>query len=54
MGFERVAELGSIPVGGAVAVGVGGESVALVRTEIGVVKAVHNIRSHQYYELAPE
>lgn len=54
MRFERVAELDSIPVGSAIAVEVSGEPVALVRTGVGVVKAVHNVCSHQYYELAPE
>lgn len=54
MRFERVAELDSVPIAGAGAVHVSGEPVALVRTEVGVVKAVHNICSHQSYELAPE
>ena len=54
MAFERVASLDEIPVGASIAVEVGGEQVALVRPEESVVKAVHNICSHQYYELAPE
>ena len=43
-----------IPVGTATAVKVGGIPIALVRVAPDVVKAIHNICSHQYYELAPE
>lgn len=54
MSFECVVDLASVPVGGAVAVQVAGEPVALVRPTADTVKAVHNICSHQHYELAPE
>lgn len=54
MSFKRVAELASIPVGCAIAVDVGGEPVAVVRPAADAVRAVHNVCSHQYYELAPE
>lgn len=54
MSFEWVAELTNVPVGGAIAVEVEGEPVALVRPTAETVKAVHNICSHQFYELAPE
>ena len=43
-----------IPVRGAVATEVDGVPVALVRTAEDVVSAVHNICSHEHYELAPE
>lgn len=54
MGFECVVELASVPVSGAVAADIAGEPVAVVRPTADTVKAVHNICSHQYYELAPE
>lgn len=54
MARRRVARLDDIAVGAAIAVEVDGEPVALVRVAPGVVKACHNICSHQYYELAPE
>lgn len=54
MSFECVADLASVPVGRAVAVEVAGEPVALVRPSVETVRAVHNICSHQHYELAPE
>lgn len=54
MTFRTVAELDDIPVGSSLAVEVEGLPVALVRPTADVVKAVHNICSHQHYELAPE
>lgn len=54
MTYERVASLDGVAVGSAIKVDVGGEPIALVRTAAGTVKAVHNICSHQHYELAPE
>ena len=54
MPFTRVAAIDDIPVAGSLAVEVDGEPIALVRPTDGTVKAVHNICSHQYYELAPE
>lgn len=54
MSFERVARLDDVPVGAAIAVRAGGQPVAVVRPEGDTVKAVHNICSHEYYELAPE
>lgn len=54
MTFEKVAHIDDINVGSAVRVEVGGEPVALVRIATHAVKAVHNICSHQHYDLAPE
>lgn len=54
MAFEKVAKLDDIAVGSAIAVESGVQPVALVRTATDMVKAIHNICSHQYYELAPE
>lgn len=54
MTFEKAAQLGDIAVGTAVKRVVDGCPVAIVRLADGVVKAVHNICSHQHYELAPE
>lgn len=54
MPLEKLASIDDIPVGTAIAVEIQGEPVALVRTADDVVKAIHNICSHQYYELAPE
>jgi len=54
MSLEKVAMIDDIPVGTAIAVEVGGTPIALVRVAPDIVKAIHNICSHQYYELAPE
>jgi 3-phenylpropionate/trans-cinnamate dioxygenase ferredoxin component len=54
MPFEKVATIDDLDVGSAIAVEVGGIPIALVRVASEVVKAIHNICSHQYYELAPE
>ena len=54
MTFEKVANTDDIAVGSAIRVEVGGEPIAVVRTGVDTVKAVHNICSHQHYELAPE
>ncbi len=50
MTFETVASVDDIAVGSAIKVTVGGEPIALVRTAVDTVKAVHNICSHQHYE----
>ena len=54
MSFIRVADIDDIPVAGSLPVEVGGEPIALVRPVEDTVKAIHNICSHQYYELSPE
>jgi 3-phenylpropionate/trans-cinnamate dioxygenase ferredoxin subunit len=54
MSLSKVADLENLPVGGSIAVAVDGVPVALVRTDRETVKAVHNVCSHQFYELAPE
>jgi len=54
MSLSKVADLEDVPVRGSIAVAVHGVPVALVRTDAETVKAVHNVCSHQYYELAPE
>ena len=54
MTFHKVASVTEIPTGCARAVVVGGEPVAVVHLASGEVKAIHNICSHLYYELAPE
>jgi len=54
MTSERVASVDDIAVGSAIKVEISGEPIALVRTADDTVKAVHNICSHQYYDLAPE
>lgn len=54
MALEKVADMAEIPLGCARAVDVDGHPVAVVHVADGVVKAIHNICSHQYYELAPE
>lgn len=54
MAFERVASLVDIEIGAAHPAEVGGEPIALVRVAADVVKAVHNICSHEQYELAPD
>ena len=54
MTLEKVATVDEIAVGSAIAVESGGEPIALVRTAPDAVKAIHNVCSHQYYELAPE
>ena len=54
MALQKLARVQDIPVRSAIVVEVGGEPVALVRTADDVVRAIHNICSHQYYELAPE
>lgn len=51
---KKAAELNDIAVGAAIKVTVAGQPVALVRLAADIVKAVHNICSHQHYELAPE
>ena len=54
MTFEKVASVDEVDVGTAIRVEVRGEPIALVRITADTVKAVHNICSHQYYDLAPE
>ena len=54
MPLVRAASLSDVPVGASKAVEVDGVPVALVRLDESTVKAIHNICSHQYYELAPE
>jgi 3-phenylpropionate/trans-cinnamate dioxygenase ferredoxin subunit len=54
MTSERVASVDDIAIGSAIKVEISGEPIALVRTADDTVKAVHNICSHQYYDLAPE
>ena len=54
MAYTEVARLADVPVGSAVKVEVGGEPVAVVRLADDVVRAVHNVCSHQQYDLAPE
>ena len=54
MALEKVATVDEIAVGSAIAVEVDGQPIALVRTAPDIVKAIHNVCSHQYYELAPE
>lgn len=54
MPLEPTAELEDIAVGASRAVELSGVPVALVRTDESTVKAVYNVCSHQYYELAPE
>jgi 3-phenylpropionate/trans-cinnamate dioxygenase ferredoxin component len=54
MALQKVADIAKIPDGCARAVDAGGQPVAVVHVADGVVKAIHNICSHQYYELAPE
>ncbi|MGI8874680.1 MAG: Rieske (2Fe-2S) protein [Egibacteraceae bacterium] len=54
MTFEKVASIDHIDVGRAIKVETGGEPIALVRIAADTVKAVHNICSHQHYDLAPE
>jgi 3-phenylpropionate/trans-cinnamate dioxygenase ferredoxin component len=54
MALQTVADVAEIPVGCARAVDAGGQPVAVVHVADGVVKAIHNVCSHQYYELAPE
>ncbi len=54
MALEKVATVAEIPIGCARAVDVGDHPVAVVHLAHGVIKAIHNICSHQHYELAPE
>lgn len=54
MTFATVADLDDIGVGTSLAVEVEGVPIAVVRLGAEEVKAVHNICSHQHYELAPE
>lgn len=54
MSLEKVATIDEVPVGTTIAVEVAGIPIAVVRVADDVVKAIHNICSHQYYELAPE
>lgn len=51
MSFERVAELEDLAIGTARRVEVGGEPVCLVRLDTDVVKACHDVCSHEEYPL---
>lgn len=53
MGFQHVADLDDLADREALAVEVEGEPIAIVRVG-DEVHAVHNICSHEFYELAPE
>ena len=50
MSWERVAELDELAVGSTTYVGLH-EPVCLVRVDQEVVRAVHDVCSHEYYEL---
>lgn len=52
--LERVVSLADIPLEAAIPVEVAGHPIALVRVGPTSVKAIYNVCSHQYYELAPE
>lgn len=54
MAFQKVARLDDVEVGSACKVEIGGTPIALVRSTNDTVKAVHNLCSHQRYELAPD
>lgn len=51
MAFERVADLGALPVGGTLRAELD-EPVCLVRLDADTVKVVHDVCSHQEYSLA--
>jgi 3-phenylpropionate/trans-cinnamate dioxygenase ferredoxin subunit len=51
MSFERVAELADLEVGSAIQVEAAGEPVCLVRLDGEVIKACHDICSHEEYPL---
>ena len=52
MSFQKVATLDELSVGTAAAVEVDGEPVCLVRVDDRTVKAIHNVCSHEEYELS--
>lgn len=54
MAFEPIGALDSIGVGEALKAKVDGVPVAVVRTEQNQVKAIHNVCSHEQFDLAPE
>lgn len=54
MTCEKVASIEDVDIGGSIRVEAGGEPIALVRIAADTVKAVHNVCSHQHYDLAPE
>ena len=51
MAFERVANLEELAVGAAMRVELDGEPICLVRVDADVVKAVHDVCSHEEYPL---
>ena len=52
MSYKRVFELDDLAVGTATGVEVDGEPICLVRVDEQSVKAIHNICSHEEYELS--
>ncbi len=52
MSYTRIAGLDELPVGTALQIQAGGEPICLVRTAEAVVKAVHDVCSHQQYSLS--
>ena len=52
MPFKRVLDLDDLAVGTAAGVDVDGEPVCLVRVDADTVKAIHNVCSHEEYELS--
>ena len=52
MTFKRVLELDELAVGTAAGVEVDGEPICLVRVDDRTVKAIHNVCSHEEYELS--
>ena len=52
MTYKRVLELDDLAVGAAAGVEVDGEPVCLVRLDDHTVKAIHNVCSHEEYELS--
>ena len=52
MAFKRVLDVDELSVGTATGVEVDGEPVCLVRLDAETVKAIHNVCSHEEYELS--
>lgn len=51
MSWERVADADAVDVGTALQVEVGGEPICVVRVDADVVRAVHDVCSHEDYPL---
>jgi 3-phenylpropionate/trans-cinnamate dioxygenase ferredoxin subunit len=52
MTFKRVLDLDELAVGTAAGVEVDGEPICLIRVDDHTVKAIHNVCSHEEYELS--